>query len=146
MKIYQSLYDASLYRTVALIPEQTVFGLALATSGARNSAEAQESLRLGKEFCEVLEAFVAEGKEFRPATSSAATIAAGLQELPESELPKWRGPFSDVRALLNSVLSGTSVDETAVKAASGTLQGFASFAKQRLSLMSDPEHLRLAWH
>lgn len=146
MKIYQSLADASLYRTVALIPEQVMFGLALARDPSlRVLPETRRNLELGREFCEVFTHLSTPGEVYHPTTSSAATIAAGIQELNSAELPKWHPQIASVKSLIDAILIGEEPSSEGIDLASQTLRSFASFAKQKLSSISDSESLQPSW-
>lgn len=145
MRIYQSLAEASLYRTVALIPEQAMFGLALAADQTfRSSDEAQKSLTLGKEFCAVFQLLTTEGSGYAPTTSSAATIAAGILELPPADLAKWRTPLGRVQVVIEEVLAGRDTQLEQLSEAIRHLEQFAMFAKQNLPGVVENEHNHLA--
>ena len=145
MKIYESLAEASLYRTVALIPEQIMFGLALSTKpDLRSSPETFRNLEHGREFCEVFWHLSTEGADYRPPTASAATIAAGIQALPSEELPRWTEPLGTVKHLIEDILAEHYAEIEQIDEANRILQSFASFAKQQLSGIRESEQLRRA--
>lgn len=149
MKIYQSLADASLYKTVAIIPEQVMFGLALARDPSlRNSAETQRNLRLGMEFCQVFRGLV-EPAVGVPQGRSAAAIAAGIRELPE--FTQWQDEIGTVRQTIGALLENGETTSKELDTATDVLRRFATFAKQRLSAALEAEHakrsvVRDEWH
>lgn len=145
MKIYQSLADASLYRIVALIPEQIVFGLALATDRThRASDETRRNLELGREFCEVFHHVSQRGEGYRATNGSTATIAAGIQELPAANLWEWHDRMFLVKGVIEGLLAGAETENQKLEAANEILLGFAAFAKQTLSSVSAAEDLQRA--
>ena len=144
MRIYQSLADASLYRTMALIPEQVMFGLALAKDPSyRSSPETKRNLELGKEFCEVVcELSGPRRAEFVPKSPSAAAIAAGVWELDDASLKRWNESLGSVCSTLTAVLSNVELQDQDLDKAIETLRNFSGFAKQRLSSSIESEHLQ----
>lgn len=146
MKIYQSLADASLYRTIALIPEQIMFGLTLARDPEmRQSPETDRILRLGREFCDVFQRVSTPEQPYEPPTSSAATIASGIRELEQPLLTEWQGKIGAVKTLIDDLLLGEDPDPARIDGANKALKDFASTAKRRLSVISDSEPMLPAW-
>jgi hypothetical protein len=144
MRIFQSLADASLYRTMALIPEQVMFGLALAKDPVlKASPETTRNLEIGREFCEVLCRLSGPDRaHFIPKSPSAAAIAAGVWELDDESLKRWNSSLSSVCQTVNAILSNKSLPASDIDSAIGTLRDFSGFAKQRLSASIESEHLQ----
>ena len=135
MTIFQSLSDASVYRTVALIPQQTMFALILAGDDKHKNAEnTRRSLALGHEFCDVFGRVAQGPSSFHPATSSEARLAAGIKELPQTELLQWAEPIHQVQSVIARLLAGESVSEQLLLQSSAALDQFASFAKSAIPL------------
>ncbi len=145
MNIHQSLAQASLYRAVALIPEQAAFGLALARTPERKDPETDRSLKLGQRFCELfLE--VASNHEPHPDSEQDATIISGLRELADPDkLVRWQEQMTTVKDVIEAVLRGAELSEDEMSRAGAMLRDFATEAKQRVSLAAEAEHLRRVW-
>lgn len=110
MRTYQSLADASLYRTIAIVPEQVMFGLVLAKASAlRDSQETRRNLELGQLFCQVFLGVSEEDGDYMPKSRAAAAIAAGIRELPDERLDHWRDPIKRVSETIADLLEGKAL-------------------------------------
>jgi len=141
MKIYQSLADASRYRAGALIPQQILFGLALASDAKlRLLDETRNDLRLGQEFCVVFESLASKGRAFEPDSESAATIASGIGEfVSETDIGRFREPLRDTKGVFDDLLANREADPARIRAASRTMERIADLAKAKLRRRSDSE-------
>lgn len=148
MNIHRSLAEASLYRAVALIPEQAAFGLALATSQERTNPETRRSLELGLRFCELF-LNVAHERASETESEQDAAIVFGLtellKELDASELRNWSSSIDEVRSTIGALLTNEDATTANVAKAGKILRSFATTARQNVALVSEGELLRRVW-
>jgi hypothetical protein len=125
-------------RRAALIPEQTLLGLALAGDPEfRSMDETWRNLELGREFCRVFQELATEGDAYRPRDETSGMLASTIQAfISVQELHQWAEAMTFVRAVLDELVQRRTASVTEIKAASDRMQEFASFAKHKAALTS----------
>lgn len=146
MNIQRSLAEASVYRALALIPEQAAFGLALASSSEKDNPETKRSLELGQKFCDLFLDVITRGATATlPDSEQDAAILFGLKELPIEELSTWNAKIIDVKRTIDALLADQMLPTSEVSRAGQTLRDFAATARRSVSLANEGELLRRAW-